>query len=681
MRISFHALIIDILAILAIAACHTGAKEPLATGGLAEIRADVGRDAQDITRVTVETATVSLELVANPDTGTFDGALLLPAGEQSLIARAFSDATQIGVSQPIIVTVQAGVITRVQIRILDTRDPASVYGPILDSLVYPTSVEAGASATFTISVVAPGGDAITYDWTSDCQGASFSSRHDATTAWSNATPGPCQIAVTASSNGISIQEAFSIVVFPVETATGAVDTTGVFVAAPVLHIDLPGLHCFVSPGNNASCPDTIASPDTTAYQISVISWGTSTPGSLVVSDNCAGSFSALRPHLDVLTGMWLPPPPRGLCTITARAVNGDGVAARLSAAVLVHAGGAPTTLFTGGIPVAVVVADVDGDGHPDLAVANDGDRTVSILLGRDGGGFQPRSDYPTGAHPNSVAMADVNGDNKPDVIVANLDDNTVSVLLGRGDGTLQAKVDYPTGSGPLSAAVADVNGDDKRDLVVVNENASTVSVFLGRGDGTFQAKVDYPTGRNPNSVAVVDVNGDGKPDLVAANFSDPTVSVLLGRGDGTFQVKVDSPIGSFSLAAAVADLSGDGKPDLIVLDNGSRTMRVLLGRGDGSFQLSAEYPTGDSPASITVANVNEDGRPDLVVPNSGDNTVSVLLGQGDGTFQARVDYPTGSVPVSAAVADVGGDGRPDLIVVNLGDDTVSVRYGKGGGSF
>jgi hypothetical protein len=78
----------------------------------------------------------------------------------------------------------------------------------------------------------------------------------------------------------------------------------------------------------------------------------------------------------------------------------------------------------------------------------------------------------------SVAVADISGDGKPDLVVANAVASTVSVLLGNGDGTFQAKVDYPTGSAPLSVAVADVNGDHQPDLVVANRSFNTVSVLL-----------------------------------------------------------------------------------------------------------------------------------------------------------------------------------------------------------
>jgi hypothetical protein len=108
------------------------------------------------------------------------------------------------------------------------------------------------------------------------------------------------------------------------------------------------------------------------------------------------------------------------------------------------------------------------------------------------------------------AIGDLNGDSRPDLAVANDGANTVSVLLGNGNGTFGAKVDYGTGIIPRSVAIGDVNGDTRPDLAVANASSGTVSVLLGNGNGTFGAKVDYGTGISPRSVAIADVNGHSR---------------------------------------------------------------------------------------------------------------------------------------------------------------------------
>src|SRR6266545_4578526 len=204
---------------------------------------------------------------------------------------------------------------------------------------------------------------------------------------------------------------------------------------------------------------------------------------------------------------------------------------------------APSMLFdTGGTPASVAIADLNGDGRPDLAVASSGylrltPGTVTVLYGNGDGTFGARADFGTGIHPVSVAVADLNGDRFPDLVTANGASNAISVLLGNGDGTFGARDDFGPGIGARSVAIADLNGDGHLDVVTER------SVFLGNGDGTFGARIDFNNAGS--AVAVGDLNGDGRPDLVTNRGYDPDYddyvgagSVLLGNGDGTFQAPI-----------------------------------------------------------------------------------------------------------------------------------------------
>src|SRR5437867_1595386 len=192
-------------------------------------------------------------------------------------------------------------------------------------------------------------------------------------------------------------------------------------------------------------------------------------------------------------------------------------------------------------PVTVAVGDFNGDGRPDLAVTNGANTTsgavpgnLAVLLGNGDGTFQAARTIDVGITPAFVAVRDVNGDGRPDLAVANFRSNDVSVLLGNGDGTFQAPRNFDTGTGPLSMAVGDVNSDGQADLAVDNfdfniRGPNTVSVLLGNGDGTFREPVSFGAGVNPTSVAIGDLNGDGRPDLVVTNFNSDNVSVLINN--------------------------------------------------------------------------------------------------------------------------------------------------------
>jgi hypothetical protein len=418
-------------------------------------------------------------------------------------------------------------------------------------------------------------------------------------------------------------------------------------------------------------------------------------GVSVLLGNGDGSFQAAR----TFAAGSLP------ISVAVADVNGDGlpdlvVANERSNNVSVLLGNgdgsfqAAQSFAAGTDPTSVAVGDFNGDGHPDLAVANVLSNTVSVLLGNGDGSFQAAQSFAAGTDPESVAVGDFSGDGIPDLAVADFGDLLgngagVSVLLGNGDGSFQAAKSFAAGTYPVSVAVGDFNGDGLPDLVTTNVGTSlpdqgTVSVLLGNGDGSFQAAPRFATGTRPRSVAVGDFNGDGIPDLAVANAPSGqlgTVSVLLGNGDGSFQPARSFSVGYYPDAVAVGDFDGNGDLDLAVANYGSNTVSVLLGNGDGSFQAAQSFAAGSGPESVAVGDFNGDGLLDLAVANGLSAHVSVLLGNGDGSFQPAVSYATGLTPASVAVGDFNGDGIPDLAIANYGNSTVSVLLGDGDGSF
>jgi hypothetical protein len=257
------------------------------------------------------------------------------------------------------------------------------------------------------------------------------------------------------------------------------------------------------------------------------------------------------------------------------------------------ANGSPITV--GNFPQAVKIGDFNGDGLQDLAVANAKDNTISILLGNGDGTFTPATGSPiaVGSFPFFVAVADFDRSGTADIAVSNDNDNTVSILLGNGDGTFTEASGSPIPNfkynpGPIISA--DFNGDGKLDLAVsnftpFNNTLGNVVVLLGNGDGTFANAPGSPitVGVDPFALAAVDFNQDGKTDLAVdnygqiTNFPSQTLSVLLGNGDGTFAA-LGTPIqlGDSPNDLVTADFNGDGAPDFAIPELADNNVTILL---------------------------------------------------------------------------------------------------------
>jgi len=380
--------------------------------------------------------------------------------------------------------------------------------------------------------------------------------------------------------------------------------------------------------------------------------------------------------------------------------NGDGTfqAPRLFAAFSQNADTSVENLF---------VADLNGDGKADLIVFHSG--SFDVLTSNGDGTFNDPLNYSDAiSNPTIVGFNDVNGDGIPDVMVADSSSNAVSTLLGNGDATFQSPTQV-THSGSVTFGVfEDVNGDGRPDLI------TTSSVFLATAGG-FQPPITLTNDQGQvascnwiqSNVAVADVNHDGKRDIITADCQSNTVSVFLNTGTG-FATGVSHWTGPYPAGVIVADVNRDGNPDIIAINDYENGLSVLIGAGDGSFQDAHQgYSFGTlfwyAPV---VADFNGDRVPDLITAQYSPGFVtplSYLQGVGDGTFLAALDQfwqqsndnsYAGAYANGMATSDFNHDGRPDFVVGNYGDAHLGVlvfltnsgaaiapptNYGSGGG--
>ena len=311
----------------------------------------------------------------------------------------------------------------------------------------------------------------------------------------------------------------------------------------------------------------------------------------------------------------------------------------------------------GEFPVFVAVGDVNGDSKPDLVVAHlfaesNGDGSVAVLLGNGDGTFQAPVIYDAGgSYTMAVAIADVNGDGKPDLLVAGGTSGIVSVLSGNGDGSFQPAISFPSGGAyPDSLVIADVNHDGKLDVLVVNYWSSTLGVLLGNGNGTFRAAVTYRSGGasalKKMGLAVADVNGDGNLDLLVANecstncLDEAVVGVLLGNGDGTFRTAVTFQSGGYLADwVAVGDINDDGFPDVLVANKCST-----------NFNCEG---TGESMGSVGVLLNNSGTRKVSTITTMTSSLNPSFVGQAI-TFTANVTSSSGFPPNGETITFYNG---------------------------
>jgi hypothetical protein len=300
----------------------------------------------------------------------------------------------------------------------------------------------------------------------------------------------------------------------------------------------------------------------------------------------------------------------------------------------------PVNYDVGNDPVALAIGDLNGDGKSDIVTANTimnadgiGSSSVSVLLQdpANPGQFLSAASYATGFSPVAVAIGDLNGDGRPDLAVA--DTTGISLLMQKptAPGTFLAFTTIGVGNGGTSAvAIGDLDGDGSADLVASTASGINVYVQDPTSPGSFPSPVAYQAGEQPIFIAIQDLNGDGRPDLAVANYGTPddgstaSLSVLLqsASGAGVFLSATNYSAGIRSSVVAAADLDGDSKPDLVVANSGEfsgYSVSVLLHDRlqPGTFQPATNYAQNNVTTWVSVGDMDGDGKPDLVIADDG----------------------------------------------------------------
>jgi hypothetical protein len=308
---------------------------------------------------------------------------------------------------------------------------------------------------------------------------------------------------------------------------------------------------------------------------------------------------------------------------------------------------APQVISVGLLPVSVASDDFNQDGKKDLAVANAGSNTLSILYnmtlpGAASVSFVRGADLVTGNRPRFVVTADFNNDLIPDLASANYFADSVSIFLNSATpGAFLSKQDSPPGSvgaGPLGLATGDFDLDSRTDLAVANQDSNSITILRNLSTGNvanFITTATYTVGDRPRFVTAALIDSDARLDLVTANEFGNSVSVLLSSTTSPpFSQPQSFPAGTAPLSVSIADLNGDGKNDLAVADFGDSVpghqIGVLLNMTAPApspllFVPAQPLEVGNRPIFVQAGDLNRDGRPDLSAANFDANSVSILF--------------------------------------------------------
>ena len=340
------------------------------------------------------------------------------------------------------------------------------------------------------------------------------------------------------------------------------------------------------------------------------------------------------------------------------------------------------SIRAGTIPTGVVLADVNRDGKPDLVASNLRSQDVTVNLGDGLGSFGAPIRSAVSGTPNGLVVGDWNADQILDVATANAGQNTISALRGDGTGRFANLRVILTSSSPRHIVLADFDGDMVQDdLAVSNNLGSNMQVFRGDGLGGFILSNTLVTGTGPLGLATADLNGDSRPDLVVANFTSDTVGVHLATAGG-FSSPTNLATGFGPRGVALADLNKDNRLDLIVTQSEVSKVGelvVLFGNGTGGFGPPQLSSIGPVPIAVSTGDINRDGNIDVIAVSHTGNVLSLLQNLGSGTFltAGKITLPIGSFPHAVVVADFDRNGRADVAVANEFQNNVSVCLGDG----
>ena len=287
------------------------------------------------------------------------------------------------------------------------------------------------------------------------------------------------------------------------------------------------------------------------------------------------------------------------------------------------------------------ISDYDMDGRPDLLIPAKQSESAFLMrntLLSENMGFIARDVMEAHKSASAIVFADLDKDGKPELILANLTLNKLSVYK---NNSIPASVqfeklsDIDLNGGPISIIAADMDGDGLDDLIWVS-NDGRISVLRNtstKGMISLTSIATLSVGESPLGIAAGDLNGDRKPDMVVSSESGIAVFPNTGEpGTVTFgqQIQVASLQSYGPGDVALSDVNGDGRPDIILANRKAHDIRIWQNKSEErelTFVNHVSFKAGQGPSKLAIADFTGDGTPDIAVSNAFSGTVSILKNQ------------------------------------------------------
>ena len=361
-------------------------------------------------------------------------------------------------------------------------------------------------------------------------------------------------------------------------------------------------------------------------------------------------------------------------------------------------------LTTLGGPEDIRVSDLDGDGMPDIVVANYTAGSISVFRNISGIGNINvanfvRKDFISGTGATFISVADLDNDGKQDVIVANQGENTLSIFKNistPGNISFNNPVNITTPSTPIGIGIGDFDKNGWLDIVTANHGNGTVSIFSNKGifnsisSNNFNPRFGLITGLNPITIDVADIDNDSKSDIVVGNYGSNSVSIFKNNyisgalSTSSFSTKLDFNAGNKPGYVKLGDMDGDSKLDIVVLAEGVNSVGILRNTStsgvlsSNSFAPRVNFNTGITPYYISLGDLTGNGKLDILITNFGDGTATVWQNKAipgsitSASFFKRLNFTVGTKPYAGLLADIDGDAKTDILVSNTGSNTLSI---------